>query len=157
FAAYRFLAAHADRPHALAALELPATARPVVRLSLPFDAGSVATAREVVRELCRDWEVVTHLGDAELVVSELVTNAILQAVRPLRLTIALRGAYLHRAVGDGSAQVPRPRPRPGDFGPRGLGVVDLLSKAWGSTPYRDGKTVWAILRVRTVNGRRRKD
>jgi hypothetical protein len=155
-AAHRFLGSHADRAHALDAVDVPAAGRPVVRVSLPFEPASAHTGREVVCEACRDWDVTPHLGDAELVVSELVTNAVRHAAPPLRLTVSLRGAYLHVAVRDASARLPRQR-HSDDTGGRGLSLVDIVTTAWGSTPAGEGKTVWAILRVRTADGRRRKD
>ena len=55
---------------------------------------------------------------------------------------------MHVAVRDGSAEVPRIREPGDDEHGRGLRIVEALSTAWGSTPTRDGKVVWATLRPR---------
>jgi hypothetical protein len=148
---------YTDREHAVVALALPVESRPVVRVSLPYELGSARTSRDVVREACRDWCVMSYEGAAELVVTELVTNAVRHAEPPLRLMVALRGAYLHLAVRDGSERFPKPHPRTDGFAWRGLHLVNGVTTAWGTSPCEDGKTVWAIVHVRPVNGRRRKD
>jgi len=134
----------------------------VSRLSLPAMASSVATARMHTRELMERWDLPKLVDDAELVVSELVTNAIKAAgcVSPdarypelydrlevVRLTILRSAAELRIEVWD-----PRPEdPSPCDAGldaegGRGLLLVEYLCERWGTAhPPGGGKIVWAVL------------
>jgi anti-sigma regulatory factor (Ser/Thr protein kinase) len=95
-------------------------------------------------------------GDALLIVSELVTNAVRHAPGPRTVLICrVRGARLTLSVVDsGRRHAPhRPpalaahTPTEEDEGGRGLFLVNQLSVAWGSTPTKDGTVVWARLRV----------
>lgn len=144
----RSLCVRADRSAALTALAVPAEGRPVLRVDLDFDPGVVYEARHLVAHLCENWGVAGRNADAQLIVSELVSNALRHAAPPLRLVVALRGTYLHLAVRDGSPDE-RP-PDPGQVGRRGLYLVDALATAWGTWFQVDSKTVWAVLRVQLV-------
>ena len=119
---------------------------------LPHAPASVVTAR---------WQISTHLreagivppaiGDAAVVVSELLTNAIIHA-RPLpgaRVLVAwaLRERSLEVAVSDGGSMT-RPRtalPSLSSIGGRGLAIVEYLSCRWGVLTSDFGLTVWAVL------------
>lgn len=135
-ATHRFIAAHPDRAAARAALDRP---DPTVRADLPFEPRSLHTARQLV---------AAHGGAAELVVCELVSNALRHADPPLRLAVTARGPDVHVVVRDGSATPPCRRPGTLYFGPRGLGLVEAFSMAWGSEPTVDGKAVWAVVDAR---------
>ena len=141
----RSLCVRADRA---AALAVPAAARPVLRVDLDFDPGVVYEARHLVAHACEEWGVAGQSADAQVIVSELVSNALRHAAPPLRLVVALRGAYLHVAVQDGSPGE-RP-PDPGRPGRRGLYLVDALATASGTWFQVDSKAVWAVLRVQPV-------
>lgn len=91
------------------------------------------------------------IGDAVLVVSELLSNAILHA-RPLpggRVQVAwvLADDVIEVAVSDGgSATRPRPaRPSLSALGGRGLAIVEYLSLRWGVDAADLGTTVWAVM------------
>jgi anti-sigma regulatory factor (Ser/Thr protein kinase) len=119
---------------------------------LPHAPSSVVAAR---------WHITTHMreagivplaiGDATVVVSELLTNAILHA-RPLPgaqvlVAWALRERSLEVAVSDGGSMT-RPRtaqPSLSSIGGRGLAIVEHLSSRWGVLPNDFGLTVWAVL------------
>ena len=119
---------------------------------LPHAPTSVIAARWHISTHLREAGIVTPaIGDATLVVSELLTNAILHA-RPLpgaRVLVAwaLRERSLEVAVSDGGSMT-RPRnarPSLSSIGGRGLAIVEHLSCRWGVLPNDFGLTVWAVL------------
>lgn len=113
---------------------------------MPPDGIAPAFARALVRAACEDWDLDAADGGAELVVNELVSNAVVHAGgRPvLVLTHDDRGLTV--AVRDASVRTPAVPPDPGPGAALGLRVVAQLSEHWGVTPHGDGKTVWALLR-----------
>lgn len=87
------------------------------------------------------------LDDALLLISELVTNAVLHGGPPILLGIECDGDVLRVRVRDGSPVVPSPRQAgPDAEGGRGMTLVELLTNTWGVTPVADehgaGKQVW---------------
>lgn len=87
---------------------------------------------------------------AELVISELVTNAVRAVGGDIRLALELEGRCLRVSVGDELATVPRRRAaRSVDSSGRGLAIVARLARSWGTRPDVDGrgKTVWAELEL----------
>jgi anti-sigma regulatory factor (Ser/Thr protein kinase) len=81
----------------------------------------------------------------ELVVSELVTNAIRYGGGPIQLRL-IRDDTLICEVSDGSTTAPHlRRARTFDEGGRGLFIVAQLAERWGSRQRADGKTIWAEL------------
>ena len=119
---------------------------------LPHTPASVIAARShLSTDLYKAGIVTPAIGDATLVVSELLTNAILHA-RPLpgaRVLVAwaLRERSIEVAVSDGGATT-RPRttrPSLSSIGGRGLSIVENLSWRWGVLPNDFGLTVWAVL------------
>jgi hypothetical protein len=90
------------------------------------------------------WALEGLFDDAELVVSELVSNAIRHANGELRLTLSATDEDLRMEVADGSGTLPIPRqPDPDDEQGRGLLLVDALAHTWGVDRAGSGKTVWA--------------
>ena len=80
---------------------------------------------------------------AELLVSELVTNAVLHARTTITLEVQLIGGGVRVGVIDASRRGPRQR----DYSKeattgRGLTLVESLASSWGSEPTSNGKTVW---------------
>lgn len=119
------------------------------RWSLPADPSSVATARLGAVAQLRLWGCLPE-EDActmtvELVVSELVTNA-LRHTQSRRVTLVLlaRAHSVFLDVLDGSAVRPVPRV-PGDEEEtgRGLALVAAVATGWGSHRTPRGKGVWA--------------
>jgi two-component sensor histidine kinase len=85
----------------------------------------------------------------ELIVSELVTNAIRYGSPPIELRL-LRGDTLVCEVSDGSSTAPHlRRARSFDEGGRGLLLVAQLAERWGSRQTPAGKTIWAELPLPT--------
>ncbi|WP_405831769.1 SpoIIE family protein phosphatase [Streptomyces sp. NBC_01176] len=143
----------------------------VVRAALPGTPLAPGAARRLVREALADWAALALPGaetvgerlrdDAVVIVSELVTNAVVHAGTDVELVCRLEigddagpGAldavivevsdhHPSRAVREDAAERPYGTPEYG----RGLRLVSTLSEAWGIT-YRTGvKTVWARLPV----------
>ena len=125
---------------------MPAALPQLIRLEP--DGSSVAEARHFARECLSRWGLEEQAADIELVVDELVTNAIRHSRGPVTLAI---GRRLDRVVV--SVQDPSPE-RPEHEGSdvladngRGLLLVEELATGWGTTPTDDGKRVWAELTV----------
>jgi anti-sigma regulatory factor (Ser/Thr protein kinase) len=151
----RYLPVYEDRSAALAAaLDHPARlAR--VHARLPAELGSVASARALARYACRRWALDDLAEDVQLIVSELVTNAIEHAGTLVDVTLLRRSAYLHIRVHDGSSLPPRfPIRAPGDplqsARGRGVHLVTMLASGWGAQTEAHGKTVWATLRLKSA-------
>ena len=110
----------------------------------------VAQARHAITECCRGWHV-HHLVDAvELLVSEMVTNAITHAVGPVRVVADFDGDRVRVEVHDNSPDGPRARVTPPsdlDEHGRGLQLIAMLADRWGSTGTSTGKAVWIELAV----------
>jgi anti-anti-sigma factor len=122
---------------------------PPVRYRRPLPAGTspAARARELVVSACAAWRLPDLVDDAEVLVTELVANAVRHAGGGLRLSIALGQRFLHLSLWDGSPVPPvvvPPDPDTGRGG-RGLALVDALADSWGSAPRPGGKVVWATL------------
>ncbi|MFJ9609637.1 SpoIIE family protein phosphatase [Kitasatospora sp. NPDC101176] len=113
--------------------------------TLPHDPAVVATARELVRHQLAAWELTGPAFETELIVSELVTNAIRYSEGPVRLRL-VRDRRLICEVSDSSSTSPHLRhARATDEGGRGLFLVRQLSERWGTRYGTRGKTVWTEL------------
>ena len=119
---------------------------------LPWAPSSVAAARwQLSADLREAGLLGTAIGDAALVLSELLSNAIRHA-RPLpgalvQVSWALRDESLTVSVRDGGGPT---RPHAGHpslsaLGGRGLAIVECLASTWGVQDSLGGVTVWAIL------------
>lgn len=109
---------------------------------LPREPRSVGRARELARAQLTTWELEPLVDTVELLVSELVTNALRYGEGEIRLRL-LRDRTLVCEVWDaGLVQPRRRRAKDTDEGGRGLQLVGLLSAAWGSRRTPRGKTVW---------------
>jgi len=109
-------------------------------------------AREAVQEFCTRWGIDGDCEAAQLVASELVTNAVLHAGTPIDYSLRFVSPYLHIAVrdgGDGQARIAGYVNESSDTG-RGLILVDALATAWGSLVPNSGKIVWATVRIGSV-------
>lgn len=115
--------------------------------------GAPADARSSVRDLFRGLDSTDHdrvcplAADVELVVSELVTNAVVHGIGPITLRIRVIGGFVSVGVQDGGHDVPHLDGEDLDReGGRGMAVVAGLVSDWGVRVDRDtGKEVWAIL------------
>lgn len=120
--------------------------RPAAALELGPHVGDVAEARHFLLERCRRWGCSHLVDDAELVLSELVTNALVHAGSRCRVAIGFDGTVLRIEVTDRSSGLPdvQAPDRLDDHG-RGLLLVSLLAAAWGVETTAVGKLVWAEL------------
>jgi serine phosphatase RsbU (regulator of sigma subunit)/anti-sigma regulatory factor (Ser/Thr protein kinase) len=99
-------------------------------------------ARRLARRALERWDMEDLSDSVELLVSEVVTNAVRYAERPVSLRL-LRTDVLRCEVGDDSPQLPRQRKaRDTDEGGRGLFLVNRLARRWGATRLSSGKVVW---------------
>lgn len=119
---------------------------------LPCAPASVAVARRhITADLLAAGVFEAAIGDAALVVSELLSNAVLHACplpgRCLRVTWIVDAGSVEITVTDGGGPT---WPRAGGAslsspGGRGLGIVEYVSRYWGVRADGPGITVWAVL------------
>ncbi|RZB16978.1 GAF domain-containing protein [Streptomyces sp. F001] len=115
----------------------------VAEWRLALDPAEVGRARAAVREQLHDWGLARLADSAELMVSELVTNAVRHSHRrPVELRL-VRGDTLLCEVDDDDHDLPTLRGAgPRDEAGRGLRVVSTLAREWGASRRGAGKTVW---------------
>ncbi|WP_244217148.1 SpoIIE family protein phosphatase [Streptomyces carpinensis] len=110
---------------------------------LPVDPARVGHARALTMRQLDDWGLEPLTFTSELIISELVTNAIRYAHGPITLRL-INADSLICEVSDGSLSAPHlRRARTNDEGGRGLFLVAQLASRWGTRYHRDGKTIWA--------------
>ncbi|WP_228079423.1 SpoIIE family protein phosphatase [Streptomyces profundus] len=110
--------------------------------TFPAERRVVREARGVVVETLRGWGLDALIDQAELLVSELVTNAVRHAHGPVELRV-VRGSTLLIEVTDPVLDPPRERATtPDDEGGRGLSLVSREARRWGTRRGSAGKTVW---------------
>ncbi|MDQ1016499.1 SpoIIE family protein phosphatase [Streptomyces afghaniensis] len=110
--------------------------------TLPREPRSVGRAREYARAQLLSWDMEPLVDTTELLVSELVTNALRYGEGEIRLRLLLDRTLVCEVWDSGLVQPRRRRARDTDEGGRGLQLVGLLSAAWGSRRTPRGKTVW---------------
>ena len=127
--------------------------------ALPPEPASAGVARRFLAELCDEWGLQALVDDAQLALTELVSNAVLHAATPVTVSVSCVEDVLEISVFDGSPVLPVPRrvdevpsdddgtrPHVQDAGEsargRGLLLVDALVAEWGISPQSDGKAVW---------------
>ncbi|MFB7419817.1 SpoIIE family protein phosphatase [Streptomyces sp. NPDC056210] len=116
--------------------------------ALPADASVVGTARRLVGRQLASWNLDEAAFTTELVVSELVTNAIRYGKGPIRLRLIHDHGHLLSEVTDANSASPHLRhARESDEGGRGLYIVMRLSSRWGVRHSRQDKTIWSDQRL----------
>ncbi|MFF5209702.1 ATP-binding protein [Streptosporangium sp. NPDC000396] len=104
---------------------------------------SVRRARRLTSARLTEWGLDEQSPIAELLVSELVTNAMYHARGRITLTLSLQEGLLRCEVEDADPVLPRPHLAHHDEeGGRGLHLIELLSCCWGSARTPTGKAVW---------------
>jgi anti-sigma regulatory factor (Ser/Thr protein kinase) len=116
---------------------------------LPHLPSAVPQARALLRERLGLADLPDDaISTAELLVSELVTNAVKYGRAPMWLLIELRPGLVHASVSDSCADLPRRRGAdPDSEGGRGLLVLDALAGSWGAVAAGSGKYLWFDLEV----------
>lgn len=116
----------------------PRIARKIANAALSSTAGGRA---QPVSADCR--------GDVALVVSELVTNAVLHARGPIEFEVTVDDDVIEVRVSDHTVDLPKITFANGDqVGGAGLRIVDRLARYWGVEQHPDGKVVWCQLTLR---------
>ncbi|MFJ2033297.1 ATP-binding protein [Streptosporangium sp. NPDC087985] len=106
------------------------------------DTVTVPNTRKRVRHQLADWGVSEHGDDVELLVTELVTNAVRHS-RAAVITISMNDDALRCEVQDTNTNLPQVRHALDvDEGGRGLYLVEALAHSWGSHRTPTGKIVW---------------
>lgn len=133
---------------------LPAVVFPwVTSWSLPQHPTAAGQARRMTRQLLSSLGLSEHSDVAELLVSELVTNALTHGEGPIRLYLLRRHGTLRFAVSDHCDNGPQIRPlSPDSERGRGMRLLETLARGWGVQPMGRGKTVWAELATCAVRG-----
>jgi anti-sigma regulatory factor (Ser/Thr protein kinase) len=112
-------------------------------VDLPPTAASVPAARHFATEARHALGEEGGDGRAELLVSELATNAVMHAHTPMRVSVWRHHGHMRFEVRDDDPTRPQEvKPDPMACGGRGMMLVDTMSLAWGVNGNEQGKTVW---------------
>ncbi|MBV6696749.1 ATP-binding protein [Kitasatospora aureofaciens] len=120
------------------------------RLALSAAPGTVAEARAFTADFLADVTDPVVVGDAVLLVSELVGNVVRHTGGPGALLLVRVAGLLRIEVSDSSPRPPLPRlPHgpPSEPGGLGLFLLGRLALQWGWRPLGPGKAVWCDLRL----------
>jgi len=117
---------------------------------LPPEGRSASAARRVVEQALHEAGLAVLLDDALLLVTELVTNAVVHAGTALELHIELGTGTVRIEVVDhsaGSLPMLHGDPESPREGGRGIFLLDVLAQEWGTRHFAGGKSVWFSLTV----------
>ena len=117
---------------------------PVASTALPAHPASSRAARAFVAEHLRLWGLdPAAIDDATLLVSELVTNAILHGRSPIDLLVRKVKTSVRVEVGNDGRRAPQPHyPDLDTAAGRGLGLVQAVATRWGVDEVGTGNSVW---------------
>jgi anti-sigma regulatory factor (Ser/Thr protein kinase) len=118
------------------------------QFDLPLGPEAAGAARRATRTVLHSWGYTDPgwLDHAEIVISELVTNAVKHGGGCLSLDLQAHEEHVTVAAADGTAVVPRRRDDPDSDGGRGLLLIEALSTRWGVHDHHGGKRVYVQLR-----------
>ncbi|MGW0753814.1 SpoIIE family protein phosphatase [Streptomyces sp. NPDC002587] len=130
---------------------LPAGPLATATTDLPAVPSAVPEARAFVGKVLTSWGINHRADDAQLLTSEVLTNAVRHAEGPLHLHLRRHTTELAIEISDRSPQLPQPRLEDveNESG-RGLLLVDALAGTWGVRPTEEGKTTWFTLSLETA-------
>ncbi|MEE1940804.1 SpoIIE family protein phosphatase [Streptomyces sp. TRM 70361] len=118
--------------------------RAVVVREYPPVSDAVPVARQVVSDTMHGWGLGRLATDMMLIADELVANAVRHARTPLRMELRRAEDRIVLEVTDSSSEEPRlVTSAPGEFGHRGIFLVDAIAARWGTRRVAGGKVVWA--------------
>lgn len=124
----------------------------IAQWELPADPARVSEIRAAVTRRLSDWGLDEVAFTAELLLSELVTNAIRYGSGPIQVRL-IHDRTLICEVADTSSTAPRlRRAATYDEGGRGLFLVAQLAQTWGTRYTADGKVIWAECALETPGG-----
>jgi anti-sigma regulatory factor (Ser/Thr protein kinase) len=110
---------------------------------LPPTAHSVSVARHFTVDAMHELGADAQAERAELLVSELATNAVQHANTPMRVSVCRHGGRIRVEVRDDAPTRPQPRaPNLLALDGRGVALVDALAAEWGVSDNDAGKSVW---------------
>jgi DNA-binding NarL/FixJ family response regulator len=134
--------AHRIVQEVLVAAALSSVALGHVHMDLPAEPTSPGVARTLVRDLL-NADAEQMVATAELLITELVTNAVVHTSSAPRVEVELFPDHVRVAVQDDDPTPPRPRePVRNEPGGRGLVLLEELSTRWGFDQVGTGKVVW---------------
>jgi anti-sigma regulatory factor (Ser/Thr protein kinase) len=111
--------------------------------TFPSTPASAGEARRFVESVMTDAGLEDLVYAANVLVSELVANAVLHTGTPVTVVVHPGDERVRVEVHDGSAQLPVRRHYSNISATgRGLMLVEQMAADWGSNPTRDGKVVW---------------
>jgi anti-sigma regulatory factor (Ser/Thr protein kinase) len=143
---------HPDVPTAVAHVDArPASVR--AYWSFGVDPHAPGAARSRLRQVCAAWDVDDEVREAaEIVVTELVTNAVEHVASPTVVAVERLVGSFRLAVRDfDTEELPEVAlPSPTSARGRGLSMVAAVSREWGVHTHADGKTVWAEMTTATA-------
>ena len=118
-------------------------------LDIPAAASALSDGRRFTTVTLTDWKLPElAIENATLIVSELLTNAIVHGFPPIRLRLRRTPDELAIEVDDAGSAMPRElQTTPDDLHGRGLAIVADLGERWAARPNGHGKTVWSTLAV----------
>ncbi|GAB3663211.1 hypothetical protein GCM10027589_26700 [Actinocorallia lasiicapitis] len=119
---------------------IPATA--IARWMLQPRRQTPAKVRRLIRATLKSWGLADHIDTTELLATELVTNSVRYATRPVELRLVYTDALLVEVQDDDSTLPVLRSAADDDEGGRGLQLVSRLSRRWGATRTSGGKVVW---------------
>jgi anti-sigma regulatory factor (Ser/Thr protein kinase) len=122
-------------------------------LRLPSTIDAPRRARKLVADSLTYWGHTELIDPANLVVSELVANAVRYGGADLTVTLARQGDSVRIAVGDtGTADPALPEVDRRALGGRGLRLIGALASDWGFEHKAGGKIVWALIAEDRLHG-----
>jgi len=134
-------------------LSITRTPRPAHRPMLEQEGRWAGRLRRIGAAKLRHWRQPTLVDDFQLLISELVTNALRYGEGEITIRLVLATKALVIEVTDGSADFPRMRrPSLDDENGRGLLIVAAVATDWGYSP--DGTSTWCTIPTVPVEGRR---